>query len=147
MKYEACVLRLILTLRGDKLVIPFLFAVISVFNLISFVSKGYESKDVTDTIAENVKGNCTQEMFPIKSETGKVIDFDKAALLSCQAEYALQRNWYPDPIGGLFSYQTWNGMDGFWQNGLAIEAMTNAMIYGNHTRYLSVVKVNYNYVK
>ena len=37
-------------------------------------------------------------------------------------------------------------MDGFWQNGLAIEAMTNAMIYGNHTRYMSVVKVTYNYV-
>ena len=110
------------------------------------VSESHKSKDVSDTFAENAKGNCTQEMFPIKSETGKVIDFDKAALLSCQAEYALQRNWYPDPIGGLFSYQTWNGMDGFWQNGLAIEAMTNAMIYGNHTRYLSVVKVNYNYV-
>ena len=114
--------------------------------LFHWFSESYKSKEVTDTIAENAKGNCTQEMFPIKSDTGKVIDFDKAALLSCQAEYALQRNWYPDPIGGLFSYQTWNGMDGFWQNGLAIEAMTNAMIYGNHTRYMSVVKVTYNYV-
>jgi len=32
-------------------------------------------------------------------------------------------------------------MDGFWQNGIAIESMANAMKYGNHSRYLSVVKV------
>jgi len=35
-------------------------------------------------------------------------DVIKAALLSCQAQRALQRNWYPDPIGGLFSYQVFN---------------------------------------
>ena len=80
-------------------------------------------------------------MFQIKNNNGQSSTYDKAAFFSCQAQYALQRNWYPDPIGGLFSYQTWNGMDGFWQNGLAIEAMTNAMIYGNHSRYTSVVKV------
>ena len=42
---------------------------------------------------------------------------------------------------GLFSYQTWNGMDGFWQNGIALETMANAMYYGNHSRYFSVLKV------
>ena len=35
--------------------------------------------------------------------------------LGCMAQYAFQRNWFPDPIAGLFSYQSWNGMDGFWQ--------------------------------
>ena len=80
-------------------------------------------------------------MFPIRSSNNQTLMFDKAALLSCQAQYALQRNWYPDPIEGFFSYQTWNGMDGFWQNGVAIEAMVNAMTYGNHSRYISVVKV------
>ena len=64
-----------------------------------------------------------------------------AALLACQAQFALQRNWFPDPIAGLFSYQPWNGMDGFWQDGIAIETMANTMFYGNHTRYFSVVKV------
>merc|ERR1712136_676461 len=97
-------------------------------------------EDVRAEFLQKENGNCTQEMFPIKSNNGKTTEFDKAALLSCQAQYALQRNWYPDPIGGLFSYQTWNGMDGFWQNGVAVEALTNAMIYGNHSRYLSVVQ-------
>jgi hypothetical protein len=38
---------------------------------------------------------------------GKTINDDVigGALLSCQAQRALQRNWFPDPIGGLFSYQ------------------------------------------
>ena len=51
--------------------------------------------------------------------------------------------WYHNlvTIQGLFSYQTWNGMDGFWQNGIAIESMVNAMVYGNHSRYYSVLKV------
>merc|ERR1719209_1235149 len=55
------------------------------------------------------------------------------------AQYALQRNWFPDPIQGLFSYQSWNGMDGFWQNGVVLESMANAMHYLNNTRYSSVV--------
>jgi mannan endo-1,6-alpha-mannosidase len=69
------------------------------------------------------------------------VNVSKAALTGCQAQYAFQRNWFPDPIAGLFSYQTWNGMDGFWQDGIAIETMANTMHYGNHTRYFSVVKV------
>ena len=36
---------------------------------------------------------------------------------------------------GLFSYQTWNGMDGFWQNGVILETMANAMHYLNFTRW------------
>ena len=105
------------------------------------ISERNDFEDARAEFLQKENGNCTQEMFPIKSKNGKTTEFDKAALLSCQAQYALQRNWYPDPIGGLFSYQTWNGMDGFWQNGVAVEALTNAMIYGNHSRYLSVVKV------
>ena len=37
---------------------------------------------------------------------------------------------------GLFSYQTWNGMDGFWQNGVVLETMANAMYYLNFTRFV-----------
>ena len=109
------------------------------------ISGRNDFEDVRAEFLQKENGNCTQEMFPIKSKNGKTTEFDKAALLSCQAQYALQRNWYPDPIGGLFSYQTWNGMDGFWQNGVAVEALTNAMIYGNHSRYLSVVQVTLNF--
>ena len=109
------------------------------------ISAKNDFEDARSKFLQSENGNCTQEMFPIKSKNGKTTEFDKAALLSCQAQYALQRNWYPDPIGGLFSYQTWNGMDGFWQNGLAVEALTNAMIYGNHSRYLSVVQVTFNF--
>ena len=50
---------------------------------------------------------------------------DANAYQACMAQWALQQNWYPDPIGGLFSYQTWNGFDGFWQNGVILEAYLN----------------------
>lgn len=72
---------------------------------------------------------CTREMFGNSS----------AALRACRAQFSLQRNWYPDPIQGLFSYQTWNGMDGFWQNGVVLETMANCLHYLNNTRYRSVV--------
>ena len=39
---------------------------------------------------------------------------------------------------GLFSYQTWNGMDGFWQNGVVLETMANCLHYLNNTRYLAL---------
>ena len=80
----------------------------------------------------------------------------EAAFWACKAQDSLQRNWFPDPIQvaryqqyeqeniylsnfyiflqGLFSYQTWNGMDGFWQNGVVLETMANAMHYLNFTR-------------
>ena len=77
------------------------------------------------------------------------------AVLACQAQFALQRNWFPDPIQvllkfgpgaedddvmtslqGLFTYQTWNGMDGFWQNGVVLETMANCLHYLNNTRCL-----------
>ena len=35
---------------------------------------------------------------------------------------------------GLFTYQTWNGMDGFWQNGVVLETMANCLHYLNNTR-------------
>ena len=88
---------------------------------------------------------CTRQMFGNKS----------VAVLACQAQFALQRNWFPDPIQvtdnvpstfnvmiifsqGLFSYQTWNGMDGFWQNGVVLETMANCLHYLNNTRYLAL---------
>ena len=43
-------------------------------------------------------GDCEASMFNGDDATG-------GALLSCKAQTALQRNWFPDPIGGLFSYQ------------------------------------------
>ena len=78
-------------------------------------------------------GECDLTMFKNNSE----------AFRACQAQYALQQNWFPDPIQGLFSYQTWNGMDGFWQNGIAVESMANSMFYMNNTRYKSVVMNSY----
>jgi len=65
------------------------------------------------------------------------------AFWACRVQAALQQNWFPDPIQGLFSYQTWNGMDGFWQNGVAVESSANAMHYLNTTRYRSVVVGSY----
>ena len=94
---------------------------------------------------------CTPAMF--KTQEGLL---SEAAFWACRAQDSLQRNWFPDPIQvaryqqyeqvniylsnfyiflqGLFSYQTWNGMDGFWQNGVVLETMANAMHYLNFTR-------------
>ena len=33
-------------------------------------------------------------------------------------------------------------MDGFWQDGVAIETLANTMHYGNHSRYFSVLQVS-----
>ncbi len=89
-------------------------------------------------IASENEEACAEAMFMGTQRP----DAAKAARLACLAQHALQRNWFPDPIAGLFSYQTWNGMDGFWQDGIAIETMTNTMYYGNHSRYFSVIKVS-----
>ena len=78
---------------------------------------------------DKAESACTSQMFANNSR----------AVLACQAQTALQRNWYPDPIQGLFSYQTWNGMDGFWQNGVVLETMANCLHYLNNTRYKRVV--------
>lgn len=58
---------------------------------------------------------------------------DKNAFRACSTVYALQYNWFPSPIAGLFSYQAWNGFDGFWQNGAVLETLANWMEYGNNT--------------
>ena len=51
-------------------------------------------------------GECEEEMFSVEaaseaSEAAASSSFKaiKAALLACQAQYAFQRNWFPDPIG------------------------------------------------
>ncbi|KAL3836995.1 hypothetical protein ACJMK2_022388 [Sinanodonta woodiana] len=65
---------------------------------------------------------------------------DTGAYLACTAQVALQANWFPSPIAGLFSYLVWNGFDGFWQNGAVLEPMVSFMEYANHSRYVSVVR-------
>ncbi len=78
---------------------------------------------------EKNASQCTKDMF------GK----DAYALYACHAQNALQRNWYPSPIAGLYSYQAWNGFDGFWQNGCVLETFANFMSYASHTRYKHVL--------
>lgn len=41
---------------------------------------------------------CTMEMF----------GGDFNAYMACKAQFALQSNWWPSPIAGLFSYQVRN---------------------------------------
>ncbi|XP_045205151.2 uncharacterized protein LOC123557625 [Mercenaria mercenaria] len=75
---------------------------------------------------------CTMEMY----------GNDTAAYWACKIQFAHQANWFPSPIAGLFSYEIWNGYDGFWQNGAVLESFTNFVAYTNktHTRYSSVIK-------
>ncbi|KAI8521481.1 hypothetical protein Bbelb_012350 [Branchiostoma belcheri] len=80
--------------------------------------------------------SCTLEMFGNSSN----------AFWACRTELALQRNWFPDPIAGLFSYQTWNGFDGFWQNGAVLESVVNFMHYANNTRHLSIIQNSFRYL-
>lgn len=67
---------------------------------------------------------------------------DSAAYWACATQFAHQSNWFPSPIAGLFSYQIWNGYDGFWQNGVILETMVNFVAFTDNTnfRYLSVIK-------
>ncbi|VDI70110.1 Hypothetical predicted protein [Mytilus galloprovincialis] len=66
---------------------------------------------------------------------------DFNAYMACKAQFALQSNWWPSPIAGLFSYQVWNGYDGFWEDGIALETFTNFIAFvGNNTRYQEVIK-------
>ena len=106
---------------------------ISMFSLISVVVlcclATVLSVEFTSDKGRDKGQPCSREMFGNSS----------AALQACRAQYSLQRNWYPDPIQGLFTYQTWNGMDGFWQNGVVLETMANCIHYLNNTRYRSVV--------
>ncbi|XP_078482521.1 uncharacterized protein LOC100180091 [Ciona intestinalis] len=69
----------------------------------------------------------------------KMFGRDVNAVRSCMTAYALQHNWYPSPIAGLFSYQTWNGFDGFWQDGAVLETLANFMHYANHSMFKTVV--------
>lgn len=80
-----------------------------------------------------VDSHCSYEMF----------GGDPVAFWACRAQFSMQRNWFPDPLQGLYSYETWNGFDGFWQNGAVLETLVNSAVYGNHTRYLSVIKDSY----
>ena len=54
---------------------------------------------------------------------------DLNAYLACLTEFALQSNWFPSPISGLYSYLDWNSFDGFWQNGAVLETLANFAHY------------------
>ena len=73
----------------------------------------------------NDKPVCSKEMF----------ENDTNALLACSTLDALQHNWFPSPIAGLYDYLEWNGFDGFWQNGAVLLPMVDYMRYTNSTRY------------
>ena len=65
----------------------------------------------------------------IRAENG--YDFSKETI---RAENALQWNWYPDPLQYMNSYQSWNGFDGFWQNGVVLETIANVRAYTESTK-------------
>ena len=44
---------------------------------------------------DTANSTCTMEMF----------GGDYSAYMACKAQFALQSNWWPSPIAGLFSYQ------------------------------------------
>ncbi|XP_071181867.1 uncharacterized protein [Mytilus edulis] len=80
----------------------------------------------------NGNSTCNTEMF----------GGDFNAYMACKTQFALQSNWFPSPIAGLFSYLIWNGYDGFWENGCVLEPMVNFIEYANNTRYMNVVKAS-----
>ena len=80
----------------------------------------------------------------VMPSTWQMFGKKSVAVLACQAQFAMQRNWFPDPIQvinkllcnlmitssqGLFSYQTWNDMDRFWQNRVVLENIANCLHY------------------
>ena len=65
---------------------------------------------------------------------------DTRAYEACRTLDALQQNWFPSPIAGLFSFLDWNGFDGFWQNGVVLETIANFMHYTKSHRYKAVLK-------
>ena len=89
----------------------------------------YISAKSSYTPPKREKPICTLDMF----------GYDQNANHACRALDSLQNNWFPSPIAGLFSYQAWNGFDGFWQNGLAIGTLAEYMLYTNSSRYLNTL--------
>ncbi|KAL4230492.1 hypothetical protein ACF0H5_010874 [Mactra antiquata] len=79
----------------------------------------------------DVNEACTMEMY----------GNDSAAYWACKIQFAHQANFFPSPIAGLFSYEIWNGYDGFWQNGAVLETLANFVHYTNntHTRYMTPI--------
>ena len=77
----------------------------------------------------NDKPVCSREMF----------QNDSNALWACATLDALQHNWFPSPIAGLYDYLEWNGFDGFWQNGAVLLPMVDYMRYTNSSRYHAIV--------
>ena len=58
----------------------------------SFQGKSQQHLSEVEASKAASNGECAASMF---SGPGK-----EAALRACEAQYAFQRNWYPDPIGG-----------------------------------------------
>ncbi|KAL4230491.1 hypothetical protein ACF0H5_010873 [Mactra antiquata] len=88
---------------------------------------------------------CTSVLHSVDVNEACTMDMygnDSAAYWACKIQFAHQANFFPSPIAGLFSYQVWNGYDGFWQNGIVIETLTNFIHYTNntHTRYMTPIR-------
>ena len=62
----------------------------------SFQGKSQQHLSEVEASKAASNGECAASMF---SGPGK-----EAALRACEAQYAFQRNWYPDPIGGTYIY-------------------------------------------
>jgi len=62
------------------------------------------------------------------------------ALHACKTAAALNHNWYPSPASSVRTYQSWNSMSGFWQDGTVLESLANWMHRANNTRQLSIIR-------
>jgi mannan endo-1,6-alpha-mannosidase len=93
-------------------------------------------KEVYEDGKSSSSGGSTLSMMKEVYEHGRRSNFSKYAR---QAENALQYNWFPDPMQFLNTYQSWNGFDGFWQNGVVLETMANVKAYTNSTQYEKIV--------
>lgn len=80
---------------------------------------------------DSAKSTCSMEMF----------DGDFSAYMACKTQFALQSNWWPSPIAGLLSFQAWNSLSAFWENGIILETYANFVAFvGNNTRYRGIIK-------
>ena len=95
--------------------------------------------------ATGVIKKTTRDLIDVDDSSCNMAMFggDTNAYWACLTESALQTNWFPSPISGLYSYQDWNSFDGFWQNGAVLETLANFAHYANHTRYRNAILSSY----
>ena len=64
---------------------------------------------------------------------------DTSALWACQALDSLQHDWFPSPVAGLYTWLDWNGLNGFWQNGVILQTILDYVTYTKSSRYEKVI--------